>query len=132
MLQRGPSEQPAHQFGIAGLQVQCHIRGHLQFPADQVGSAGLANVPQDPVQHKPSGFLGSDHRLPQHVEDDLVGNEFAAIEIRLNGQAETGPPRDVIAQQVTSRDVGNAGRSRSCLTPYRIRRVLPGLLHHPA
>ena len=45
---------------------------------------------------------------PHHVEDDLVGNEFAAVEIRLDGPAETGPPRDVIAQQLTSADVRNA------------------------
>ena len=99
MLERGPREQPAHQFGVAGLQVQCHIRGHLEFAADQVGSTGLVHVPRDPVEDKTAaGRLGRDHRLPQHAEHNLVGNEFAAVEIRLDGQAEIGPPRYVIAQ----------------------------------
>jgi len=106
MLERGPREQPAHELGIVSLQVQCHIRGHPEFAAYQVGRAGLVHVPRDSVQDKAApGRLGRDHRLPQHVEDDLVGNEFAAVQISLNGQAQTGPPRDVIAQQFTGRDV---------------------------
>src|SRR5258708_37816964 len=55
--------------------------------------------------HPTSGRLGGDHRLPHHVEHDLVGHEFTAIEILLNGQAQSGPPRHVIAQEFTGRDV---------------------------
>ena len=68
---------------------------------------GLVHVPRDSVQDKPaSGCLRGDYRLPQHVEHDLVGHEFAAVEILLDGQAERGPPRHVIAQQFTGRDMG--------------------------
>ena len=106
MLQRGPREQPAHQFGVVGLQVQCHIRGHLEFAADQVDRTGLVHVSRDSVQDKPaSGRLRGDQFPPHHVEDHLIGNEFAAVQIRLDGLAERGPPRDVIAQQFTGRDV---------------------------
>ena len=37
--------------------------------------------------------LGGGHRLPQHVEENLVRNESAAVQIPLDGQAENGPPR---------------------------------------
>jgi hypothetical protein len=106
MFERGSREQPAHELGIAGLQVQRHIRGHLELTADQVDRTGLVHVSRDPVQHKSaSGRLRCDHRLPHHVEDNLVGHEFAAVQIRLDGLAERGPPRNVIAQQLTGRDV---------------------------
>ena len=49
---------------------------------------------------------GGDQFLPHHVEDDLVGHEFAAVEILLNGQAQSGSPRYVIAQQFTGRNAG--------------------------
>ena len=35
-------------------------------------------------------------------------HEFAAVQIRLDGLAERGLPRDVIAQQLTGRDVRDA------------------------
>src|SRR5262249_23190055 len=37
-----------------------------------------------------------------------IGNEFAAVQILLDGQTLAGPPRHVIAQQFTGRDVGDA------------------------
>ena len=43
MLQRGPREQPAAEFGVVGLQVQRHVRGHPEFAADQVGRPGLVS-----------------------------------------------------------------------------------------
>ncbi len=49
MLQRGPREQPAHEFLIAGLQVQRHIRGHPKFAAYQIDRAGLLHVSRDTV-----------------------------------------------------------------------------------
>jgi len=52
----------------------------------------------------PAAFRG-DHRLPHHVQDDLVGHEFATVQVRLDRLAERGPPRDVIAQQLARRDV---------------------------
>jgi hypothetical protein len=32
--------QPAREFGIVGLQVQRHIRGHLELTTDQVDRTG--------------------------------------------------------------------------------------------
>jgi hypothetical protein len=59
----------------------------------------LLHVSWDSVQDKPaSGRLCGDHRLSQHVEYDLVGHEFAPVEILLNGDAEGSPPRHVIAE----------------------------------
>ena len=108
MLQRGPREQPAHQFPIIGLQVQCHIRGHPKFAAYLIGRPGLVHVARDSIQDKPaSGRLRGGHLLPHHVEYDLVGHELAAVKILLDGQAERGAPRHVIAQQFTGRDVGD-------------------------
>jgi len=51
---------------------------------------------------------------------DLVGHEFAAVEILLDGLAESGPPRDVIAQQFTGRDVGDVEvrGDQSALSPF--------------
>ena len=40
MLERGAREQPAHEFGIVGLQVQGHIRGHPELAGDKVGRPG--------------------------------------------------------------------------------------------
>ena len=106
MLERGSREQPADEFRIAGLQVQRHIRSHPQLAADQVNRAGLLHVPRDSVQHEPaSGRLRGDQLLPHHVEHDLVGHELAAVERGLDSQAERGPPRHVIAQQLAGRDV---------------------------
>ena len=106
MLERGAREQQAREFPVVGLQVQCHIRGHPELTADQVDRTGLVHVSRDSVQHKPaSGRLRGDHRLPHHIEDNLVGHELAAVQIRLDGLAERGPPRDVIAQQLAGRDV---------------------------
>jgi hypothetical protein len=42
------------------------------------------------------------------MSSDLAGHEFAAVEILLNGPAESGPPRHMIAQQVAGREVGDA------------------------
>src|ERR1019366_9562916 len=53
MLERGPREQPTHDFGVVGLQVQRHIRGHPELAADQIGRAGLVHLPRDSVQYKP-------------------------------------------------------------------------------
>jgi hypothetical protein len=39
---------------------------------------------------------------------DLVRDELAAVEILLDGQTQAGPPCDVIAQQLTGRDVRDA------------------------
>jgi hypothetical protein len=76
MLERSPREQPMHEFPIAGLQVQRHIRDHPEFTAYQIGRAGLVHVPRDSVQDKPAPCcLCGDHRLPQHVEYDSVGHE---------------------------------------------------------
>src|SRR5204862_5273619 len=55
----------------------------------------------------PAGRLCGDHCLPHHVEYDLVGHEFAAVEVLLDGLAESGLPRYVIAQQLPGRDVGD-------------------------
>jgi hypothetical protein len=86
--------------------VQRHIRGHAELQADRVGRAGLLHVPRDPVQDVPAPrCLGGDHRVPRHVEHDLVGHQFAAVEIRLDGPAQGGLSRHVIAQQLTGRDV---------------------------
>ena len=41
VLERGSREQPAREFPVVGLQVQRHIRGHLELTADQVGRPGL-------------------------------------------------------------------------------------------
>jgi hypothetical protein len=69
----------------------------------------LSHISRDSVYDKlASGRFCGDHRLPQHVKYDLVGYEFAAVEIFLNGLAESGLPRDVITQQLTGRDVGYA------------------------
>ena len=109
MLQRGPREQPAGDLRIGGLQVQRHIRGHAELDRDQVQRAGLLHVPRDPVQDiSPARRPGRDHRLPHHVQHDLVRDEVAAIEKPLDGQTQAGPPRHMITQQLTRRDVGNA------------------------
>jgi hypothetical protein len=51
----------------------------------------LLHVSWDSVEDIPaSGRLRGDHRLPHHVEDDLVGHEFTAVQIRLDGLAERG------------------------------------------
>jgi len=66
----------------------------------------LLHVSWDSVKDKSaSGRSCGNHRLSQHVEDDLVGNEFAPVEILLNGNAEGSPPRHVIAEQFTGCDV---------------------------
>ena len=86
MLERRSRKQPAHEFLIVGLQVKRDIRDHPEFAAGQIECAGLLHVPRDPVQDKPpSCLLGGDQFLPHHVKDDLVGHEFAAVEIFLNG-----------------------------------------------
>jgi hypothetical protein len=85
VLERSSREQPAHDFLVAG-QVERHVRGHPEFAAHKVGCAGLLHVSRDSVQDEPaSGRLCGDHRLSQHVEYDLIGHEFAAVEIVLNG-----------------------------------------------
>ena len=100
------ASSPTKSSASFSWQVQGHIRGHLEFAADQVGSAGLVHVSRDSVEDIPaSGRLRGDHRLRYHVQDDLVGHQFAAVQIRLDGLAERGPPRHVIAQQFTGRDV---------------------------
>ena len=106
MLQRGSGEQSTHEFRIVGLQVQRDVHGHSEFASHQISRAGLWHVSRDSVQDKPaSGRLRRDHRLPQHPQYDLIGHEFAAIEVFLNGLAENGPSRHMIAQQFTRRDV---------------------------
>src|SRR5215211_119459 len=49
-LQRGPGKQPAHQLTALDLEAQRHIRGHSQFPGDQVGRTCLPHVAGDAVQ----------------------------------------------------------------------------------
>jgi len=51
----------------------------------------LLHVPGDFVEDIPaSGRLSSGHCLPGHVEHELVGHQFAAVEIRLNRLAQGG------------------------------------------
>jgi hypothetical protein len=86
MLERSSREQSAHEFPIVSLQVQRHISRHPKFAAYQVSRSGLLHVSWDSVQDKPaSGRLRGDQLLPHHVEYDLVGHEFATVEIRLDG-----------------------------------------------
>jgi hypothetical protein len=83
-----------------------HIRDHPEFATYQVERACLLHVPRDAVQDKASARRPcGDQRLPHHVEYDLVGHEFAAVEILLNGHAESALPRYMIAQQLPGRDV---------------------------
>jgi hypothetical protein len=108
MLERGSCEQPPQEFRIAGLEVQRHICGHSEFATYQVHRAGLLHVPRDAIEDEPASCrLRGDQCRPQYVEYDLVGHEFSAVEMPLNGQADRGPPGHVIAQQFTGRDVGD-------------------------
>jgi len=49
MLERSSSQQSSHEFRIACLQAQRHIRGHPEFAAYQIGRAGLLHVSRDSV-----------------------------------------------------------------------------------
>ena len=94
------------------------------------------HVPRDPVEDIPaSGRLRGDDRLSHHVQDDLVGHEFAAIQVRLDGLAERGPPRDVIAQQLAGRDVRDVevrGDQRTLSPLARARRGDHQYPHYPS
>ena len=120
MLERGSGEQSAHELRVICLQVQRHVRGHPEFAANEIGRAGLSQVSGDSVEDKAApGRLRRDHCLPEHVQDDLVRHELAAVEIGLNGLAESRPPRYVVAQQFAGRNVGYAEvrRDQSALSP---------------
>src|SRR5262249_59104849 len=83
---------------------------HPQEPAAApVTPTASARVARSPGCRACAASLSRSGRiLPHHVQDDLVGDEFAAVEIPLDGQAQAGPPRHVIAQQFTGRDAGDA------------------------
>jgi hypothetical protein len=109
--------------------------------AELISRPGLLHVPRDAIEDIPAPSRpGGDHRVPQHVEHDLVGHQFAAVEIRLNRPPHIGLPRHVIAQQFAGGDAGDAEmrgdqRTQSPLARARGRDhqyphvPLPG--HHP-
>ena len=49
LKKRSTRQQQAHEFGIVGLQVQGHIRGHPELAGDKVGRPGPRPQPVGPA-----------------------------------------------------------------------------------
>ena len=100
-----PREQPAHEFPIVDLQVQRHIRGHPQFAAYQVSRAGLVHVPWDSVEDKPACGRRPAPAAPCRAQPGRARVRPGRDTSGRPGRG--GPPRHVIAQQFTGRDMGD-------------------------
>jgi hypothetical protein len=103
---------------IVCFQVQRHLRGHPELKTQPVQRSRLGQIARHTIEHIAQARLfGCDGRLAHHVQDDLVWDQLAALEMLPYGPAKIGLLRDVVAQQVARCDMADTevGRDERAL-----------------
>jgi hypothetical protein len=115
-----PSGQPVDEDRVRDVEVE-HDDARLA-PESPVERLRLPERPREPVEQVALGAVGSRDAIEQHLEHDLVGDEASLAHEALGALAERRAAREVLAEEVSGRDVRQPEARRQA----RGLRPLPG------
>src|SRR5262249_559866 len=82
-------------------QVQAGVAGQEQL----LERLGLRDVAGKPVEQEAGGVVVVGQPVGDHRDGDLVGDKVATLHVRLGPAAQGGATADVVAEDVTCRDL---------------------------